>query len=114
MRERAIDGGAPGLRDTDPSSDDTQAKPVDKVPPSLVFGLDTLGTSRTTSTAARYPTTKRSATWSSTVFGIGEHHSEDFPMSAGDVVLAAIAAPPSPINISNATSEGSRLPKASE
>ena len=74
-----------------------------------------LGTSQTTSTAARYPTPKRSVTWSSMVslpnkngvncFGIGEHHSEDFPMSARDVVLAAIAEPPSPNNISNATSE---------
>ena len=25
-------------------------------------------------------------------FGIGEHHTDDFPMPAGDVVLAAIAA----------------------
>jgi hypothetical protein len=32
-------------------------------------------------------------------FGIGEHHTESFPLSAGDVVLAAIAARTSRIRL---------------
>ena len=35
-------------------------------------------------------------------FGIGEHHTEDFPMSAADVVLAAIAARTSRIHLGSA------------
>ena len=35
-------------------------------------------------------------------FGIGEHHTEDFPMPAGDVVLAAIAARTSRIRVGSA------------
>ncbi len=35
-------------------------------------------------------------------FGIGEHHSNDFPMPAGDVVLAAIAARTSTIHLGSA------------
>src|SRR5207248_10008349 len=32
-------------------------------------------------------------------FGIGEHHTDDFPLSAGDVVLGAIAARTSRIHL---------------
>ena len=35
-------------------------------------------------------------------FGIGEHHTDDFPMSAGDVVLAAIAARTTRIHLGSA------------
>src|SRR5271170_1761161 len=35
-------------------------------------------------------------------FGIGEHHTEDFPMPAGDVVLAAIAARTARIHLGSA------------
>jgi hypothetical protein len=35
-------------------------------------------------------------------FGIGEHHTEDFPLSAADVVLAAIAARTSRIHVGSA------------
>jgi alkanesulfonate monooxygenase SsuD/methylene tetrahydromethanopterin reductase-like flavin-dependent oxidoreductase (luciferase family) len=35
-------------------------------------------------------------------FGIGEHHTNDFPMPAGDVVLAAIAARTSRIHLGSA------------
>ena len=35
-------------------------------------------------------------------FGIGEHHTGDFPMPAGDVVLAAIAARTSRIHLGSA------------
>ncbi len=35
-------------------------------------------------------------------FGIGEHHTEDFPLSAGDVVLAAIAARTNRIHLGSA------------
>ncbi len=35
-------------------------------------------------------------------FGIGEHHTDDFPLSAGDVVLAAIAARTSRIRVGSA------------
>ena len=35
-------------------------------------------------------------------FGIGEHHTDDFPLSAGDVVLAAVAARTSRIRIGSA------------
>jgi probable LLM family oxidoreductase len=35
-------------------------------------------------------------------FGIGEHHTDDFPLSAGDVVLAAIAARTSRIRLGSA------------
>jgi probable LLM family oxidoreductase len=35
-------------------------------------------------------------------FGIGEHHTDDFPMPAGDVVLAAIAARTSRIHLGSA------------
>jgi probable LLM family oxidoreductase len=35
-------------------------------------------------------------------FGIGEHHTDDFPLSAGDVVLAAIAARTSRIHLGSA------------
>jgi probable LLM family oxidoreductase len=35
-------------------------------------------------------------------FGIGEHHTDDFPMSAGDVVLGAIAARTSHIHLGSA------------
>jgi alkanesulfonate monooxygenase SsuD/methylene tetrahydromethanopterin reductase-like flavin-dependent oxidoreductase (luciferase family) len=35
-------------------------------------------------------------------FGIGEHHTESFPLSAGDVVLAAIAARTSHIHLGSA------------
>src|SRR5258706_13354705 len=35
-------------------------------------------------------------------FGIGEHHTDDFPMSAGDVVLGAIAARTSRIHLGSA------------
>src|SRR6478672_7164936 len=35
-------------------------------------------------------------------FGIGEHHTNDFPMPAGDVVLAAIAARTSQIHLGSA------------
>src|SRR5205809_3297643 len=35
-------------------------------------------------------------------FGIGEHHTDDFPLSAGDVVLAAIAASTSRIHLGSA------------
>ena len=35
-------------------------------------------------------------------FGIGEHHTDDFPLSAGDVVLAAVAARTSRIHLGSA------------
>src|ERR1700719_451206 len=35
-------------------------------------------------------------------FGIGEHHTDDFPLSAGDVVLGAIAARTSGIHLGSA------------
>src|SRR6201987_1303350 len=35
-------------------------------------------------------------------FGIGEHHTDDFPMPAGDVVLAAIAARTNRIRLGSA------------
>jgi alkanesulfonate monooxygenase SsuD/methylene tetrahydromethanopterin reductase-like flavin-dependent oxidoreductase (luciferase family) len=35
-------------------------------------------------------------------FGIGEHHTGDFPMPTGDVVLAAIAARTTGINLGSA------------
>src|SRR5438270_5408359 len=35
-------------------------------------------------------------------FGIGEHHTDDFPLSAGDVVLAAIAARTERIHVGSA------------
>src|SRR6266700_1962469 len=35
-------------------------------------------------------------------FGIGEHHTDDFPLSAGDVVLGAIAARTSRIHLGSA------------
>jgi alkanesulfonate monooxygenase SsuD/methylene tetrahydromethanopterin reductase-like flavin-dependent oxidoreductase (luciferase family) len=35
-------------------------------------------------------------------FGIGEHHTDDFPMPAGDVVLSAIAARTSRIRLGSA------------
>jgi probable LLM family oxidoreductase len=35
-------------------------------------------------------------------FGIGEHHTDDFPLSAGDVVLAAIAARTTQIRVGSA------------
>ena len=35
-------------------------------------------------------------------FGIGEHHTDDFPLSAGDVVLAAIAARTTRIHLGSA------------
>src|ERR1700674_256746 len=35
-------------------------------------------------------------------FGIGEHHTDDFPLSAGDVVLSAIAARTSSIHLGSA------------
>src|SRR5262249_56123581 len=35
-------------------------------------------------------------------FGIGEHHTNDFPLSAGDVVLGAIAARTSRIHLGSA------------
>ena len=35
-------------------------------------------------------------------FGIGEHHTDDFPMPAGDVVLAAIAGQTSRIRLGSA------------
>src|ERR1700726_1870807 len=35
-------------------------------------------------------------------FGIGEHHTNDWPMPAGDVVLAAIASRPSRIHLGSA------------
>jgi len=35
-------------------------------------------------------------------FGIGEHHTDDFPLSAGDVVLGAIAARTTRIHLGSA------------
>ena len=35
-------------------------------------------------------------------FGVGEHHTDDFPLSAGDVVLAAIAARANRIHLGSA------------
>ena len=41
-------------------------------------------------------------------FGIGEHHTEDFPMPAGDVVLSAIAARTDPTSSSGTPSPSGR------
>ena len=68
--------------------------------------------SPTTRTAARSRTQKRSGTSSKQgvladqvgvdFFGIGEHHTDDFPLSAADVVLAAIAARTTRIRLGSA------------
>ena len=43
-------------------------------------------------------------------FGIGEHHTEYFPMPAGDVVLAAIAARTERIRLGSASSHAAGIP----
>jgi len=68
----------------------------------LVFGLDTFGdvTRDGAGRALSHAQTIREVVEQGLLaeqvgvdfFGIGEHHTEDFPMPAGDVVLAAIAA----------------------
>jgi len=83
---------------------------VHKVPPSLVFVLDTFGdvTGDQYGCLLSHAQTIRSVVEQGVLaeqsgvdrFGIGEHHSEDFPVSAGDVVLAAILACTSRIRLS--------------
>jgi alkanesulfonate monooxygenase SsuD/methylene tetrahydromethanopterin reductase-like flavin-dependent oxidoreductase (luciferase family) len=42
-------------------------------------------------------------------FGIGEHHTDDFPMPAADVVLAAIAARTNDIHVGSAVTYSARM-----
>jgi probable LLM family oxidoreductase len=78
----------------------------------LVFGLDTFG-DRTSDDDDRLQTqaqTIRNVVEQGVLaeqagvdfIGIGEHHTEDFPLSAADVVLAAIAAQTSRIHVGSA------------
>jgi len=78
---------------------------------SLVFGLDTFGDlnheqGRPLSHAQTIRNVVEQGVLAEEVgidfFGIGEHHTEDFPMPAGDVVLAAIAARTSRIRVGSA------------
>jgi probable LLM family oxidoreductase len=78
----------------------------------LVFGLDTFGDvtrdddDHPLSHAQTIRTVVEQGVLADQVgvefFGIGEHHTEDFPMPAGDVVLSAIAARTSNIRLGSA------------
>jgi probable LLM family oxidoreductase len=87
--------------------------PAQPAPPfPLVFGLDTFGD--VTKDDAGHPLshaqTIRNLVDQGVLadqvgvdfFGIGEHHTDDFPLSAGDVVLAAIAARTQRIHVGSA------------
>src|SRR5215475_3011675 len=77
----------------------------------LVFGLDTFGDlnhehGRPVSHAQNIRNVVEQGVLAEQVgldfFGIGEHHTDDFPMSAGDVVLGAIAGRTSRIHLGSA------------
>src|SRR5438874_9846780 len=78
----------------------------------LVFGLDTFGdhehdaVDRPLSHAQAIRNVIEEGVFAEQVgvdfFGIGEHHTDDFPMPAADVVLAAIAARTTRIRIGSA------------
>jgi probable LLM family oxidoreductase len=78
----------------------------------LVFGLDTFGdvTHDTQDRPLSHAQTIRNVVEQGVLaeqvgvdfFGIGEHHTDDFPMPAGDLVLAAIAARTSRIRLGSA------------
>jgi probable LLM family oxidoreductase len=80
--------------------------------PSLVFGLDTFGdvTSDADDRPLSHAQTIRNLVEQGVLadqvgvdfFGIGEHHTDDFPLSAADVVLAAIAARTTRIRVGSA------------
>ena len=80
--------------------------------PAITFGLDTFGDVHTDNSGKRLsdPQTIRNLVDEGVLaeetgvdyFGIGEHHTENFPLSAGDVVLAAIAARTSRIHLGSA------------
>ena len=70
--------------------------------PAITLGLDTFGDVHTDSFGTRLSDAQTirnlvdegvlAEATGVDYFGIGEHHTESFPLSAGDVVLAAIAA----------------------
>ncbi|MEY2567452.1 MAG: hypothetical protein QOE35_1981 [Actinomycetota bacterium] len=78
----------------------------------LLFGLDTFGdvTSDADDRPLSHAQTIRDVVEQGVLadavgvdfFGIGEHHTDDFPMSAGDVVLSAIASRTSRIRLGSA------------
>src|SRR5258708_36853148 len=78
----------------------------------LVFGLDTFGdvTNDDQDRPLSHAQTIRNLVEQGVLadqvgvdfFGIGEHHTDDFPLSAGDVVLAAIAARTKRIRVGSA------------
>jgi len=77
----------------------------------LTFGLDTFGDlNREDGRAVSHAQTFRNVVEQGVVaeqvgldfFGIGEHHTDDFPMPAADVVLAAIASRTSRIHLGSA------------
>src|SRR3954466_14630462 len=80
--------------------------------PAITLGLDTFGDVHTDSSGARLSDaqTIRNLVEEGVLaeqtnvdyFGIGEHHPQSFPLSAGDVVLAAIAARTSRIHLGSA------------
>ena len=80
--------------------------------PAITLGLDTFGDVHTDSSGARLSDaqTIRNLVEEGVLaeqtnvdyFGIGEHHTQSFPLSAGDVVLAAIAARTSRIHLGSA------------
>jgi len=86
--------------------------PTDAVKFPLVFGLDTFGdvTNDANDRRLSHAQTIRDLVEEGVVaeqvgvdfFGIGEHHTDDFPLSAADVVLAAIAARTSRIHVGSA------------
>jgi probable LLM family oxidoreductase len=84
----------------------------ERVPFPLVFGLDTFGDlthdaeDRPLSHAQTIRNVVEQGVLAEQVgvdfFGIGEHHTDDFPMPAGDVVLAAIASRTTRIHLGSA------------
>ncbi|MDF9749575.1 putative LLM family oxidoreductase [Arthrobacter sp. ES3-54] len=80
--------------------------------PAITLGLDTFGDVHTDSSGTRLSDaqTIRNLVEEGVLaeetgvdyFGIGEHHTQSFPLSAGDVVLAAIAARTSRIHLGSA------------
>ena len=85
---------------------------TDTAQPPLVFGLDTFGDRNhdTDGTPLSHAQTIRNVVDQGVLaeqagvdfFGIGEHHTDYFPMPAGDVVLAAIAARTTHIHLGSA------------
>ncbi|MDX6548580.1 MAG: hypothetical protein QOG33_2130 [Gaiellales bacterium] len=92
--------------------DNAEASTEPTAPFPLVFGLDTFGdvTNDQDGRPLSHAQTIRNLVDEGVLaeqvgldfFGIGEHHTDDFPLSAADVVLAAIAARTSRIHVGSA------------